>query len=592
MSTWVGEVRIIVSNMSIRYKIAGALVAVLCLAIASLGLVSFRAQRSTLRVETTRRAEVLARQLAAAGKEALLTKDDLGAFSAVKDLQKNPGVAYAFIQDHKGVIFAHSEQKRKGTPWPGQPPEEPQSVEVSVQGSPILESAVPISVKHGDKALRVGTARVGVSLAELASAVRAQKLSFVGITSLYVGLGLLISFTLGRLLTQQIVVLMAGMRVVSEGNLNRLVPVTNGDETGKLAETFNDMILKLREKIHMEKYISTSTLQAIKNLKDDQRITLGGERRHVTVLFSDIRGFTTLSEALPAEDVVHILNVYLNLQAEVIENRGGVVDKFVGDEVMALFTEEDGEYQAALAAREIQNFVKSLNEARAHFGKRIVEVGVGLNCGPVIMGNMGSERRMDYTVIGDAINAAARLCGKAGGGQIVASRTVTDKFGDRVKTRELEPMPLKGKKDPMKVAEILDVPGAARSHMRRKLDTPAECKLSGLPDAHAVTLREISQGGCSFESSFPVAAGARLQLTFPRPGKQGETEMTVQAVVRHVKRAGGGGYLSGVEFHELEVDTRMHVAEWVHHVDIEVQAEKVSPEAEPSVMGENAAPAA
>lgn len=327
----------------------------------------------------------------------------------------------------------------------------------------------------------------------------------------------------------------------------------------RLEETFASVMALLRQSRHMQRYLSPKTLEVIKRLGALESPRLGGERCRVTVLFSDVRGFTSMTESLEPEEVVQMLNIYLNLQAEVVYQRGGFVDKFVGDEVMAIFTDEDSEYRAALAAQEIRNFVRSLNEARSKAGKRCMNVGIGLNTGDVVMGNMGSELQMDYTVIGDPINTAARLCHAAAPGQVVMSRPVSAKLGARVQLRVLGPIRAKGKSRPVEAAELLDVPGLARGHMRRRLDLEAPCSLPGV---RAVRLRDISQGGCSLEAPVPVERGAELELSVPL----GDVALgQVRGVVRHGRKV-EGGWRAGVSFEGLGEEERSRLTEWVHRL--------------------------
>jgi adenylate cyclase len=562
------------SSMSIRYKIAGALIAVLCLAIASLGAVSFQQQKKTLEAEMRLRAQVLAQQLAGPAKTALLTHDELGVVSAIRELEK-AGIAYAAVLDSKGALFACSDLRRLGLKpdalsGPAAAPGAlPLFRTLESPLGPLLDAAVPITALYQDKTLRIGTVRLGLSQAALVESVARQKTALAWITSGFVLLALLISFALGRVLTRRIFVLITGMKVVAQGNLTQTIEIEAHDEIGTLGETFNEMILGLREKLHMEKYLSRSTLQLIKKLRDTERLKLGGERRRVAVLFSDIRGFTSMTETLDPEEVVSLLNIYLNLQSEVVHQRGGVVDKFVGDEVMAIFTGEDAEFRAALAAKEILNFVRSLNETRDRARRRTMWVGIGLNAGSVIMANMGSERQMDYTVIGDPINTAARLCSAADPGQAVMSRAVGDSAGERCKRRPMPPIQVKGKKDPVEIWELLDLPGAARGHMRRPVDLPGSCRVPGETAARDVRLRELSRGGCSFESPSPLAVGALVELDFslePMPGR-----LAASGVVKHVSNDGGVCRI-GVEFNELPLDRQDAIVERVHFVHTTIAA--------------------
>ena len=566
------RVQVLVSSMSIRYKIAGALVAVLCLAIASLGFVSFRSQKRTLSDEMRLRGEVLGRQLAASAKTAMLTQEDLTVYATIKDVAKMPDVVYAFVQDRSGKVFAHSDLALKGRVLNGDIDRVALDADQMIaqrgwnNGIWVLDAAVPIVSKLGEKTIRIGTARVGLSEEALLSAIRRQKVSFLLITSAFVAFGLVISFALGKVLTRQIFVLMTGMKVVSEGNLNHLVSVEAKDEIGRLAETFNQMILNLREKLHMERYLSSSTMKVVKRFRDAEQMRLGGERRHVAVLFSDIRGFTSFTEALDPAEVVGLLNIYLNLQAEVVYQRGGVVDKFVGDEVMALFTEGEAECQAILAAQEINNFVESLNDARAGAGKKTLTVGIGVNAGEVILGNMGSERQMNYTAIGDPINTAARLCSAAKAGQVIVSKHVAEATGERCKWKKLDPIQVKGKKEPLLIFGLLDVPGSARRDMRKRVDRDASYRLAGTTQPYNARLLDLSRGGCRLQAAFPLALGGEIEVVLPSEIGDG---LQARGVVRHIHPRDRGFHV-GLRFEALDPDVQSRITEWVHQVDSQI----------------------
>jgi adenylate cyclase len=561
---------VLASCMSIRYKIAGALVAVLCLAIASLGMITFGQQKKVLTEEMQKRAEVILHQIAGAGKTGLLTKDELHTYSTIKELQQSGGILYAMVLDNRGAVFVHNILAEKGKELSS--PADKAALEAkdmliqetSFAGDPVLDASLPIVSKLGEKTLRIGTARVGLPLKSLHQTIRHEKLVFAGITCAFVLLGLAISFALGKVLTRQIMILAAGMEVVAKGDLSRQVRIEARDEIGRLAETFNEMIGKLQEKLHMEKYLSSSTLKVIRQRPGLDGQKLGGERRHVGVLFSDVRGFTSMSEKLEPEEVVGLLNIYLNLQAEVVYQYGGSVDKFVGDEVMAIFTDKDSELQAARAALEIQRYVRALNEARERLGKRAIAVGVGINCGEVVMGNMGSERQMDYTVIGDPINVAARLCGAAAAGQIILSQAVAEALGPEAKTNALGPIQLKGKKAALDVWELLDLPGACRMHMRKRATLQVDYRLAGLSEEkHPATVMDIGREGCVFRTSAPSGVGTNLELDIALDAVPGLDK--VDAVVRHVRKA-DGSYLLGVQFQKMDMEVQDKLTEWVHQV--------------------------
>ena len=192
-------------------------------------------------------------------------------------------------------------------------------------------------------------------------------------------------------------------------------------------------------------------------------LKLGGENRDIAVLFVDIRGFTPLSESLEPEQVVDILNGYLKLTTESIFRHGGTLDKFIGDATMAIFNApfdtEDYVYKAILTAWDIvQGGNRIEKEFLERYGKH-VGFGVGVNCGPAVVGNIGCDFRMDYTAIGDTVNTAARLEANAPRGTIYISQYVYERVKDRIAVDEVGEIPLKGKSKGVFVYSVTDVPG-------------------------------------------------------------------------------------------------------------------------------------
>jgi adenylate cyclase len=235
---------------------------------------------------------------------------------------------------------------------------------------------------------------------------------------------------------------------VGQGNFTvRVEKVTSKDEIGDLAIRMNRMITGLAERFELQKFVSEETIAAIKG-SDSSGVKLGGEKRSVTMMFSDIRGFTAFSERVDPQVVVEMLNLYLSRQAEIVEANGGDIDKFVGDELVAIFQGEDMARNAVLSALAIQEAIAELNQDHPEWG---IAVGIGINSGEVVMGAMGSASRMDYTVLGDNVNLAARLCAHAERGQTLLSenshRSVADMEG--IIFTKLPPMELKGKSEPV-----------------------------------------------------------------------------------------------------------------------------------------------
>jgi adenylate cyclase len=241
---------------------------------------------------------------------------------------------------------------------------------------------------------------------------------------------------------------------VGDGDLSVRVASADpdGDELRRLGARMNDMIQGLRTKFVLEKFVSRGAAAAAAAGADrGSRFDLPatGVRRHMTILFSDIRGFTAFSETVAPEEVVEMLNRFLRAQADVVDKWQGDVDKFVGDEVMAVFHGPDAARRAVRCGVEMVEAVEKLRGPRADLA-----VGVGVSTGDVVYGPIGSGRRLDFTVIGDVVNTGARLCSAAAGGQVIVARAVLDDcqcgLGD-VEFNPLEPIKVKNKREPLEV---------------------------------------------------------------------------------------------------------------------------------------------
>ncbi len=213
-------------------------------------------------------------------------------------------------------------------------------------------------------------------------------------------------------------------------------------------------------------YLTGSVMDAV--LADPSRLKLGGEKRELTVLFSDIRGFTGLSERLAPEALVQLLNEYLTPMTEIVFANGGTLDKYMGDAIMAFFgAPVDQPDHALRACRAACQMLERLAELRLRYeaqGLPPIEIGIGLSTGPMVVGNMGSRDRFDYTVMGDAVNLGSRLEGanKLYGTRILASERTFAAVRGQVSAREIDLVRVKGKHEPVRVHEILaDRPGEA-----------------------------------------------------------------------------------------------------------------------------------
>jgi adenylate cyclase len=194
-------------------------------------------------------------------------------------------------------------------------------------------------------------------------------------------------------------------------------------------------------------------------LANPETIMLGGANRVVTMLFSDIRGFTSMSEVLSPEVVVQILNEYFADMTPFVFENHGLLDKFMGDGMMALFgvpyPSDDAASNAVAAAVEMQRAMPALNEQLKTLGLSEIVIGIGINTGTVTVGYIGSRERTDYTAIGDAVNLAARLEKRAEPGQIIISRSTLDAIGNKFPVRACDRIMVKGKQEAVEIFEVL-----------------------------------------------------------------------------------------------------------------------------------------
>ncbi|MGH7720957.1 MAG: adenylate/guanylate cyclase domain-containing protein [Gemmatimonadaceae bacterium] len=207
---------------------------------------------------------------------------------------------------------------------------------------------------------------------------------------------------------------------------------------------------------NFERYFAPNLAARIASAPDE--VKLGGDKRRVAVLFSDIRGFTTLSESMTPDDVASLLSEYFTVMVECVFRHGGTLDKFIGDAIMAQWgapigTPEDPE-RALAAALDMMRELEVLNAKWERERRPRLEIGIGLNLGEVFAGNIGSERRLEFTVIGDAVNIASRLCSAAEGGEILLTDELRRALSEPLPLREQASLELRGKSQPVRVFSI------------------------------------------------------------------------------------------------------------------------------------------
>ena len=265
---------------------------------------------------------------------------------------------------------------------------------------------------------------------------------------------LIILHNIARRITQPITHLANATKAVKDGNLEEIkVPEVISKRNDEIAELYNnylDMLKGLREKERVRGILNKVVSQEIAEETLKGNVKLGGEEKRVTVLFADIRHFTSLTEHMAPQDVIKLINTCMTKISEIIDQYGGVIDKFVGDEVMALFgapVEKEGcTLKAVQCAVDIMAHLNEWNNERETQNLPKIKIGIGIHTGMMVAGNMGAANRLNYTVLGSNVNLASRLCGSAAESQILISEATLNepRVKESIVFHSVTPLRLKG----------------------------------------------------------------------------------------------------------------------------------------------------
>ncbi|MDX8430819.1 MAG: adenylate/guanylate cyclase domain-containing protein [Candidatus Algichlamydia australiensis] len=275
---------------------------------------------------------------------------------------------------------------------------------------------------------------------------------------------LIILNNLARRITKPITILASAAERVGAGELDEIeLPKPTHkrkDEVAQLFHSFNGMIKGLQEKERVRGVLNKVVSDEIAEEILKGNVHLGGEEKIVTVLFADIRCFTKHTEKMQPADVVTMLNTCMTRISHLVDEHHGVIDKFVGDEVMALFgapvEKEDSAYQAVASAIGMIESLRSWNQERGQQSLSPIEMGIGIHTGPVLAGNMGAENRLNYTVLGANVNLSSRLCSAAKPMEILISESTYEHslVKEKINVESMEPIELKGFTEPIKLYRV------------------------------------------------------------------------------------------------------------------------------------------
>ncbi|MCD6273866.1 MAG: HAMP domain-containing protein [Deltaproteobacteria bacterium] len=454
-------------SIPIWLKLSVATMIIIVITVFAISYVVLGKQREILYQQTLKIGKVSLNNYAYNARIPLLENNILQLNTVINGASNIEGLIYAAILDHNRVIKAHSNFNKIGTDFKkfGNVEEVTQEDGIVyftsklISGKRVMHLSKPIV--FNDK--RLGAVHVGVSIDFIEHEIISERVSIIIMTIIVVLLSTVIAVFSGFRFAGPITKLVFATQEIGRGNYNYKIKMKRNDELGNLAIAFNKMSEDLLRKSFMQesfgKYVGCEVLNMIMANPEDS--WLKGRKNEATILFLDVRGFTSYSATKDPEDIVEELNEYFEIVTNIVIDYGGYIDKFIGDAVLAVFGVpihnrrhiERGIQAAVLIQKEL------IKTGNAKDNKLLTSVGIGIDSGVVISGNIGTQVKMEYTVIGDSVNIASRLNGLAKSGEIVISRKVLENVEKLVEVEALPPQGIKGvagKVETFRVRSIVD----------------------------------------------------------------------------------------------------------------------------------------
>jgi len=420
-------------RIPIAYKLAIILTVMITSGMGLLGLMIVSSQSQLLTAQIKEFGQTMVDHLAESSKELVLSDDILSLMALNSNIGKNENILGAVIYSHDGKVLAsagrlpiHDIQKLYALSTQFQKDHyavEWTDYDESSQALEVMSFITPIYYKD----LIAGHALITYSKSALNQSLHDTISAITAATVFMILLGIVTAYYLGKRISRPIYDLMDASRAIHQGDYGFRIPGQRNDEIGYLIDAFNTMATGLLEKNQVEsafsRFVSPKVAKQIMSNLD--KVSLGGKRVQATALFADIVGFTSLSEKLPAEQIATMLNEYFSYISIATQLYHGTIDKYMGDCAMIVFgapdEDEEHKFNAVSCAIMIQRLVERLNVLRTQEGKESIHFRIGINSGEMLAGNMGANDRMQYTVVGEAVNLAARLHSVAERGQIIVT---------------------------------------------------------------------------------------------------------------------------------------------------------------------------
>lgn len=449
----------------LTYKLSFFITVLVVSCMILLGIIIVGQQTGQLRAQIGEQGHTLAQLMAQSAKEPLLADDKLALDAITDSFSENNSVLGTTIVSLDGEIISQAgvlhEEKNLLThklikdvisdgdnaiTWRWQPL-------TGLRKQTVMSFIMPVTFQK----ITAGYAMVSFSQSGMEQSTRQAVQAISGATLLMITLSIGMAFALGRRITQPIDKLVEASRAIGNGEYTFRFKDRRKDELGLLMQAFNEMAEGMLEKSQVKnalsRYVSPGVARQILSNLDD--VGLSGKQVEGSVLFADITGFTKISEQIEPKALVDMLNRYFTLITCACSINHGIVDKYMGDGAMLVFgapeTDTDHAFHAVSCALLIQKLVTQENLQREAQGLAPVRLRIGINTGNMLAGNMGSCDRMEYTVVGDTVNLASRLCGITNGDQIVISREMymRDDVKNRVLAGEYQSIRLRGISKPV-----------------------------------------------------------------------------------------------------------------------------------------------
>jgi adenylate cyclase len=452
-------------SMPLAYKLSFFITVLVVGCMLLLGIIIVQQQTAQLRSQISEQGHTLVHLMAKSAKEPLLAGDELALDATTSSFANNGSVLGTTIISLNGDTISNAgvlheennlltnksinaaiQEPETSVTWKWQPL-------TGLRRQTVVSFIEPVVFQN----VVAGYAMVTFSESGLEQSTRRAVQAISGATLLIIALSIGMSFALGRRITQPIDRLVEASRAIGNGEFTFRFKERRKDELGLLMQAFNEMAEGMLEKSQVKsalsRYVSPGVARQILSNLDD--VGLSGKRIEGTVLFADITGFTKISEQIKPEELVSMLNRFFTLITCACSVNHGIVDKYMGDGVMLVFgapePDNDHAFHAVSCALLIQKLISKENLRRGEQGLEPVNLRIGINAGTMLAGNMGSSDRMEYTVVGDTVNLASRLCGITNSEQLVISREMylRDDIWNRVLAGEYQSIRLRGISKPV-----------------------------------------------------------------------------------------------------------------------------------------------